>query len=208
MFSSKGYGFLFASDFRRTIRCGGWILRRLIPSSRSFDVELRFKRSSYRQVLLLIAQNKRTGLVEVCKFLRPFLNFSILRVSSSASSFSFTRLLGSSIASLSCSFPFEAMPVVKLMMECFKYFQRKVAEDMKNLIDVVNYLVDAFTVIFRQVVGTGSLIKEAQPWKLFYHFILIFTSFLVGVSPFSNCQIVYCSFRKSLGCRTYQNCYQ
>lgn len=75
-----------------------------------------------QQVLLFTAQNKRLGVKEVCDFLRPFLNFSILRIPFSDSSSSlFARHLISSMASLCCSFPLEAMPILKLLMECAKY---------------------------------------------------------------------------------------
>ncbi|KAJ4973244.1 hypothetical protein NE237_006418 [Protea cynaroides] len=158
----KGIGFLVRFAFQK--KNSSWRLDspETHPFVKVLSCRTEVQPELVQQVLLLIVQNKRTGLVEVCEFLRPFLNFSILWVFSSASSFSFTRLLFSSVASLSCSVPFEAMPIVKLMMGCFKYFPRKNAEDMKNLIDVAEYLVDAFTVILRQVVGTGSLIKEAQ----------------------------------------------
>ncbi|XP_042487971.1 protein RST1-like isoform X3 [Macadamia integrifolia] len=159
----KGLGFLVRFAFQKNDTLWRLDSPETHPFVKVVSCRTEVQPELVQQVLLLIAQNKRTGLVKVCKFLRPFLNFSILRVSSSASSFSFTRLLVSSIASLSCSFPFEAMPIVKLMMEGFKYFPRKNAEEMKNLVDVAEYLMDAFTVILRQVVGTGSqLIKEAQ----------------------------------------------
>ncbi|XP_043707046.1 protein RST1 isoform X3 [Telopea speciosissima] len=159
----KGIGFLVRFVFQKNDT--SWRLDS--PETHPFVKVVSCRTEVYgelvQQVIWLIAQNKRTGLVEVCKFLRPFLNFLILRASSSASSFSFARILISSIASLSCSFPFETMPILKLMMECFKYFPRKNAEDMKNLIDVAEYLVDAFTVILRQSVETGSqATKDAQ----------------------------------------------
>lgn len=75
------------------------------------------------QVLLFMAQNKRYGIVKVCDFLRPFLNFSILRISlSNSTSSSFVRHLISSMASLGCSFHDEAMPILKLLVQCLKYY--------------------------------------------------------------------------------------
>lgn len=82
-----------------------------------------------QQVLLFMAQNKRLGMVKLCEFLRPFLNYSILRIPFSDSSSSlFARHLVSSMASLSCSFPLEAIPILKLLMECTKYLPRKNSE--------------------------------------------------------------------------------
>jgi len=71
-----------------------------------------------QQVLLFMSQNKRLGMVEVCEFLRPFLNYSIMRIPfSDLSSSLFVRHLISSMASLCCLFPHEAMPVLELLME-------------------------------------------------------------------------------------------
>jgi hypothetical protein len=79
-----------------------------------------------QQVLLFMAQNKQLGMVEVCEFLRPFLNYSILRIPFSDSSSSlFARHLISSMASLCCLFPDEAMQVLELLMECIKYLARR-----------------------------------------------------------------------------------
>jgi hypothetical protein len=79
-----------------------------------------------QQVLLFMSQNKRLGMVEVCEFLRPFLNYSIMRIPfSDLSSSLFVRHLISSMASLCCLFPHEAMPVLELLMECIKYLARR-----------------------------------------------------------------------------------
>lgn len=75
-----------------------------------------------QQVLLLMAHNKQLGMVEICEFLRPFLNYSILTIPFSDSSSSmFARHLISSMASLCCSFSLEALPVFKLLTEGLKY---------------------------------------------------------------------------------------
>lgn len=82
-----------------------------------------------QQVLLFISQNKGSRMVEVCDFLRPFSNFSVLRIAfSDSSASSFVRHLISSTASLCCSFPREAMPVFKLLMGCLRYYPQKNAE--------------------------------------------------------------------------------
>lgn len=81
------------------------------------------------QVLILISQNKGTRMADVCDFLRPFLNFSVLHVAfSDSSASSLVRHLISSMASLCCSFPFEAMPVFKLLLGCLRYYPQKTAE--------------------------------------------------------------------------------
>ncbi|KAG6720020.1 hypothetical protein I3842_03G037400 [Carya illinoinensis] len=110
-----------------------------------------------------MAQNKRLGMVEVCEFLRPFLNYSILRIPFSDSSSSlFARHLVSSIASLSCSFPLEAMPILKLLMECTKYLPQKNSEGCRNYMYFVECMVDTYIVVLRNLAGRGLLITEAQ----------------------------------------------
>lgn len=75
-----------------------------------------------QQVLLLMAHNKQLGMVEICEVLRPFLNYSILRIPFSDSSSSiFARDLISSMVSICCSFSLEAIPVFKLLTEGLKY---------------------------------------------------------------------------------------
>ena len=81
-----------------------------------------------QQVLLFMAQNRQLGMVEVCKFLRPFLCYSILRIPFSENSSMFARRLVSSVASLCCSIPLDAMPVLKLLTECLQYIPHKSSE--------------------------------------------------------------------------------
>lgn len=78
-----------------------------------------------RQVLIFVAESKQCGMVEVCRFLSPFLNYTIVRMYSLASLTSFVRDLLSSIASLCCSLPHEAIPVIKLLIGRIKYFPFK-----------------------------------------------------------------------------------
>lgn len=98
-----------------------WVYVLQILSSRSeVHTEL------VQQVLLFITQNKQLGMVEVCEYLRPFFNFSILRVPFSDNlSSSFVRQLVSSVASLCCSFPNDAIPLLKLLAGCLKNFPLK-----------------------------------------------------------------------------------
>lgn len=78
-----------------------------------------------QQVVLFMVQNKKLGMVEACEFLRPFLNFMIIRMSYSTS---FFRTLFSSMASVCCLYPVEAMPVIKLLLRCLRYFPCKNSE--------------------------------------------------------------------------------
>lgn len=82
-----------------------------------------------QQVLLFMTQNKRLGMVEVCEFLRPFFNFSILQMPFSDSPSSlFVRQLVSSVASLCCSFPSDALPAFKVLRGCLEYFPLKTSK--------------------------------------------------------------------------------
>lgn len=92
------------------------------------------------QVLLFMAQNKQLGMVAVCEFLRPFLNYFILRIPVSDSSSSlFARHIISSMASLCCSYPLEAMPVFKLLMECIKFLPCKNSEVSLHVSESIVY---------------------------------------------------------------------
>ncbi|KAG5254553.1 protein RST [Salix suchowensis] len=116
-----------------------------------------------QQVLLFFGQNRRLGMVEICEFLRPFLNFSILHVPFSNSSSSlFTRQLISSMASFCCSFPDEAIPVLKLLIGCLKHASHKNSDELRNSYYFLECIVDAYTVVLRHLVVTGSLVTEAQ----------------------------------------------
>ena len=68
-----------------------------------------------------MAQSKHLGMVEICDFLGPFLKFSVIRVPFSPSLSMFVKDVITSLASMCCLFPLEAMPVIKLLMECLKY---------------------------------------------------------------------------------------
>lgn len=79
-----------------------------------------------RQVLSFVVQSKQIGMEEACEFLRPLLYYSILRVPfSDSSSALFARHLLTSMASLCCSLPDDAIPILKLLMRCVKCFPHK-----------------------------------------------------------------------------------
>lgn len=74
-----------------------------------------------QQVLLFIAHNRTVRMEAVTRFLRPFLMYSVIHRPSRSSS-SFTRDLISAVASLCCSFPSEAISIIKLLTECLRFF--------------------------------------------------------------------------------------
>ncbi|XP_010248610.1 PREDICTED: protein RST1 [Nelumbo nucifera] len=158
----KGIGFLVRFSFEKSEL--SW--RSDSPETHPFVKVLSCRTEVHtelvQQVLLFIVQNKRLGVAEVCKFLGPFLNFSVLRIPFSDSSSLFTRQLILSVASLSCSFPSEAVPVVKLLTGCLKFFPRNNAEDLKTILYVAKYLVDSFTVVLIQLVEINLKVNEAQ----------------------------------------------
>lgn len=102
----------------------GW---QILSSRKEVQAEL------VRQVLIFLAECKQCGMVEVCRFLTPFLNSAIVRMSSLVSLTSFLRDLLSSIASLCCSLPREAIPITKLLIGRIKYFPCK-NEDVSVLL--------------------------------------------------------------------------
>ncbi|XP_015879308.3 protein RST1 isoform X2 [Ziziphus jujuba] len=117
-----------------------------------------------QQVLLLMASHKQLGMVEICEFLKPFLNYSILRIPfmDTASSSMFARHLISSMTSFCCLYPPESMPVFKLLTEALKYAPCKNSEESRNFIYFVECMVDAFVVVLRRWAEMGLLISEAQ----------------------------------------------
>ncbi|RVW46583.1 Protein RST1 [Vitis vinifera] len=159
----KAIGFLVHVGFQKNIS----LFRVESPESHPFVKVLsggtEVHSELVQQVLLFISQNKGSRMVEVCDFLRPFSNFSVLRIAfSDSSASSFVRHLISSTASLCCSFPREAMPVFKLLMGCLRYYPQKNAEDFKIFINIMEYMVDAYTVVLKHLVGVPSLSNEAQ----------------------------------------------
>ncbi|OMO69375.1 Armadillo-type [Corchorus olitorius] len=159
----KSLGFLVRVGFERSY--GSWKPEshedhpfvKILSSRREVEPEL------VNQILLFMAKNKGLGMVEVCEFLRPFVNFSVLSIPfSDASLFLFVRQLISSMASFCCAFPDEAMPVFRLLINCLKYFPRKSSEETRNFYSVAECVIDSFTVALRQLVGKGLLVSEAQ----------------------------------------------
>ncbi|XVF58011.1 hypothetical protein PTKIN_Ptkin07bG0028200 [Pterospermum kingtungense] len=159
----KSLGFIVRVGFERSN--GSWKPEsyedhpfiKILSSRREVESEL------LNQILLFMAKNKGLGMLEVCEFLRPFLNFSIIRITFSDSSlFLFVRQLISSMASFCCSIPNEAMPVFRLLINCLRYFPLKSLEETQNFNQVAALVIDSFTVVLRQLVGKGLVITEAQ----------------------------------------------
>ncbi|KAL5081046.1 hypothetical protein RYX36_009467 [Vicia faba] len=107
-----------------------------------------------QQVLLFMLQNKHLGMVQVCEFLKPLLDFSIIRLLGSESpSSSFGLQLVSSMASFCCSCPSESMPVLMLLTECLKYLPHETSEDYRKLVFVVEHMVEAYIVVLKSLAG-------------------------------------------------------
>lgn len=159
----KGLGFLVRVGFKK--KNGSWKLSSTEnhPFVKILSCGAQVHSELTREVLLFMAKNRQLGMVEVCEFLKPFMNFSILGLPSSDTSSSlFMRQLISSMASLCCSFPNEALPVFKLLISCLQYFPCKNLEEVRNFNYAVESIVDAYIVVLRCLVGMKLPIIEAQ----------------------------------------------
>lgn len=115
-----------------------------------------------RQVLIFITRNRHMGMEEVCDFLKPFLNFVVIQMSSSATMSLFARNLLSSVASLCCSFSEDSLPVFKMLMRCCKFVRCNSAEDVTYVSYLIKIIVDAFVAVLSHLAVNGVLIHEAQ----------------------------------------------
>ncbi|CAA7046600.1 unnamed protein product [Microthlaspi erraticum] len=157
----KGLGFLIRIGYEQ--KDGNWKHNstenhpfvRILSSREETQTEL------LHQISLFVMHNRRLGMVGVCEFLEPFLNFTILRIPFADSSPSlFARELVSSMASLCCSCRHEALPVFRLLMRCLKFIPGRNSEDSRNFSCIVKTLVDAYTVVVRDLVGTRLEVTE------------------------------------------------
>ncbi|XP_068334570.1 protein RST1 [Pyrus communis] len=158
----KGLGFLVRLGFQRSNGKQSFITAETHPFVKVLSCRSDAESELVQQVLLFVAKNKQLGMVEICDFLRPFLNYSILRIPFSETSALFARHLISSTASLCCSIPLEALPVLKMLTDCLVLVPHNNSEDFRNFIYFVECMVDAYTVVLRNLAGTGSLIAEAH----------------------------------------------
>ncbi|GJR02152.1 armadillo-like helical domain-containing protein [Tanacetum coccineum] len=93
---------------------------------------------------------------------RPFSNFVVIQMSSSATMSLFARNLLSSVASLCCSFSEDSLPVFKMLMRCCKFIRCNSAEDVTYVSYLIETIVDAFVAVLSHLAVNGVLIHEAQ----------------------------------------------
>ncbi|KAL1831410.1 hypothetical protein ACET3Z_001061 [Daucus carota] len=110
-----------------------------------------------KQVVLFMVSNKSIGMLQVCEFLSSFFNFMTIRMSHFNS---FCRALVSSVASLCCSYPLDALPVMKLLVKCLRFCPSK--DEEENVSYVLEHMVNMFIVVLRQLVEIGLLVHETQ----------------------------------------------
>ncbi|GER29503.1 ARM repeat superfamily protein [Striga asiatica] len=115
-----------------------------------------------KQVIMFIMKCKHLGMEAVCDFLGTFLNYSIIKVPIASYSSAFVRELVSTMAAFCCSFPQEAIPIMKMLTRCLSFFPCKNAEEVSTVSCIIESLVDAYQVVSKQLVGMGLLVDEVQ----------------------------------------------
>ncbi|CAH1420627.1 unnamed protein product [Lactuca virosa] len=158
----KAIGFLVQLGFRNDHLCFRFQSSEAHPFVKIISCRIEVQSELVRQVLMFISQNRHLGMEGVCEFLKPFLNLLVIQMSSSATMSSLARNLLSSIASLCCSFPQDAIPVFKLLMGCCKYVQCNNTEDVTNVSYLMEAIVDAFVAVLSHLAANGVLIHDAQ----------------------------------------------
>ncbi|CAI9111482.1 OLC1v1011710C1 [Oldenlandia corymbosa var. corymbosa] len=118
----KAIGFLVQLGFRNRSFSLRFRSSENHPFVKILSCRSEVQRELVQQLGLFMVKNKHLGMDAVCDFLRPFLNYSIIQMSVLVRFRSFVRSLVTSLASLCCSFSSEAVPVIKLLMECLKFF--------------------------------------------------------------------------------------
>ncbi|KAK7316466.1 hypothetical protein VNO77_35522 [Canavalia gladiata] len=159
----KGLGFLVRHAFHNNNVSSHFTSIHTHPFVKMLLCRSEVQSELLQQVLLFVFQIKQLGMVQVCEFLRPLLNFSIIKfLASESSSSSFAMQLITSMVAFCCSSPQESMPVLKLLTGCLKYLPRETCEDYRKLVFVVEHMVEAYTVVLKSLAGNRSLITEAQ----------------------------------------------
>lgn len=158
----KGLGFLVRYGFRQDSSSFRFPSAETHPFVKVLSCRREVQSELVQQVLLFIVQNKRFGMVEVCDFLRSFMYFSIIRKPYSASLSMFLKDLITSMVSMCCSFPLEALPLIELLVGCLKSFTAVEADEFRNIHYFVDYIADAYVVVLRNLVKTGLQVQEAQ----------------------------------------------
>ncbi|KFK33679.1 hypothetical protein AALP_AA5G045700 [Arabis alpina] len=159
----KGLGFLIRFGYEQ--KDGNWKFNSTEnhPFVRILSSRVETQTELLHQVSLFVMRSRRLGMVRVCEFLEPFLNYTILHNSLADSSSSlFVRELVSSMASLCCSCRHEALPLFRLVIRCLKYIPGRNLEDNRNFSCIVKTLVDAYIVVVRDLVGTRSEVTEVH----------------------------------------------
>ncbi|KAL8110066.1 protein RST1 isoform X1 [Apium graveolens] len=111
------------------------------------------------QVILFMLFNKNLGMLPVCEFLSPFFNFITITMSNFIP---FSRTLFSSIASLCCSYPVEALPVIKLLIRLLRFSPCNNEQEISNVSYFLELMVDMLIVVLRQLAGIGLMVHEVQ----------------------------------------------
>ncbi|XP_071712037.1 protein RST1 [Rutidosis leptorrhynchoides] len=158
----KALGFLVRLGFQNDIDRFRFQSNEAHPFVKILTCRTEVRTELVRQVLIFTMQNRHLGMDGVCDFLRPFLNFLVIQMSSSDTMSLFARNLLSSIASLCCCFPDEALPVFKLLMRCCKHMRCNSAEDVTNVCYLMESIVDAYVAVLSHLAGNGVLIHDAQ----------------------------------------------
>ncbi|CAH9123168.1 unnamed protein product [Cuscuta epithymum] len=158
----KGLGFLVRLGFRNNPHSFQFNAPEAHPFVMILSCRREVQAELVRQVLILLVESKEHGMLGVCEFLTPFLNYAIVRMSSVASLTLFVRDLLSSIASLCCSHPQEAVPIIKLLIRRIKYFPGRNEDDYTEIFYLVECIVDALSVVLKQLTAMGLLAHEAR----------------------------------------------
>ncbi|XP_057481675.1 protein RST1 isoform X1 [Actinidia eriantha] len=158
----KGLGFLVRYGFQKNRSSFRFSSPENHPFVKVLSCRREVQSELVQQVVLFMAQSKHLGMVEICDFLGPFLKFSIIRVPFSPSLSMFVKDVITSLASMCCSFPLEAMPVIKLLMECLKYIPGNKDDELRNIPYFLDYIVDAYVVVLRHLVKMRLPVHEAQ----------------------------------------------
>jgi len=110
-----------------------------------------------QQVLLFIAHNRTVGMEAVTRFLRPFFMFTVIHKPISVTSSAFGRDLISAVASLSCSFPTEAISIIKLLTECLKFSPCTNEVVTTVFLLFISYFTDAFKLASRSHINSTKI---------------------------------------------------
>uniref|UniRef100_A0A7N0TGW4 DUF3730 domain-containing protein n=1 Tax=Kalanchoe fedtschenkoi TaxID=63787 RepID=A0A7N0TGW4_KALFE len=156
----KGVGFLIRLGFKEN--CEAW--RECSPETHPFIKILSCRGETQselrQQVMLIMSQHESFRMREVCDFLRPLLNFSILRIPFLDSpSSTFVRSLVSSMASLACTFRCDdALIILKLLLSCLKFYPQRNEGNLADFACIAQSIADAYVVVLKQLTASPELL--------------------------------------------------